>query len=89
MRPGDHGPTCFLDHLRRPRPTTPGSGGEIQLTDGLAALLDAGEVWGVEFEGELLDVGTLDGWLATNVRLAEELGRGYNPYAAVPGRVQA
>ena len=54
---------------------TPGSGGEIQLTDGIAGLLQTGEVWGLEFEGELLDVGTLDGWLTTNVRLARELGR--------------
>ena len=53
-----------------------GSGGEIQLTDGIATLIAEGEeVWGLEFEGELLDVGTLDGWLTTNVRLARELGR--------------
>ena len=50
--------------------TAPGAGGEIQLTDAIAALLDEGEVWGLEFEGELLDVGTPQGWLATNVRLA-------------------
>ncbi|MGA2282196.1 MAG: UTP--glucose-1-phosphate uridylyltransferase [Candidatus Dormibacteria bacterium] len=62
----------IFDALRR---TPPGEGGEIQLTDGIAGLLDAGEVWGLEFEGELLDVGTLDGWLTTNVRLARELGR--------------
>jgi UTP--glucose-1-phosphate uridylyltransferase len=54
----------------------PGAGGELQLTDGIAALLADGPVWGLEFEGELLDVGTPDGWLSTNVRLARELGRG-------------
>jgi UTP--glucose-1-phosphate uridylyltransferase len=52
------------------RDTKPGAGGEIQLTDGIAALLAAGEVHGVEFTGELLDVGTPAGWLATNARLA-------------------
>jgi UTP--glucose-1-phosphate uridylyltransferase len=52
------------------RTTRPGAGGEIQLTDGIGALLDAGSVYGVEFTGELLDVGTPAGWLATNARLA-------------------
>jgi UTP--glucose-1-phosphate uridylyltransferase len=52
------------------RGTKPGAGGEIQLTDGIAALLDSGPVYGVEFSGELLDVGTPAGWLATNARLA-------------------
>jgi len=50
--------------------TEPGALGEIQLTDGLAALAGSSELWGLEFEGELLDVGTPAGWLATNVRLA-------------------
>ena len=52
------------------RTTAPGALGEIQLTDGIAALLEHGDVWGVEFEGELLDVGTPAGWLQTNIRLA-------------------
>jgi UTP--glucose-1-phosphate uridylyltransferase len=57
----------IFDALRR---TTPGAGGEIQLTDGIGALLESGPVHGVEFTGELLDVGTPEGWLATNARLA-------------------
>lgn len=65
-------PGAIFDVLRR---TRPGSGGELQLTDGIAGLLASGEVWGLEFDGELLDVGTPEGWLATNVRLASELGR--------------
>jgi UTP--glucose-1-phosphate uridylyltransferase len=52
------------------RVTQPGAGGEIQLTDGIAALLEVGPVYGVEFSGNLLDVGTPAGWLATNARLA-------------------
>ncbi len=52
--------------------TKRGAGGEIQLTDGIAALLATGAVHGVEFTGELIDVGTPAGWLATNARLALE-----------------
>jgi UTP--glucose-1-phosphate uridylyltransferase len=54
------------------RDTQPGALGEIQLTDAIGKLLGSGEVWGVEFEGELLDVGTPAGWLATNLRLAKQ-----------------
>ena len=52
--------------------TRPGAGGEIQLTDGIAGALERGPVWGVEFEGELLDVGTPRGWLQTLVRTARD-----------------
>ena len=54
------------------RQTRPGALGEIQLTDAIGRLLGSGDVWGVEFEGELLDVGTPAGWLATNLRLARQ-----------------
>ena len=54
------------------RDTKPGALGEIQLTDAIGKLLGSGEVWGLEFEGELLDVGTPAGWLATNLRLAKQ-----------------
>ena len=54
------------------RDTQPGALGEIQLTDAISKLLASGEVWGLEFEGELLDVGTPAGWLATNLRLAQQ-----------------
>ncbi len=50
--------------------TTPGAGGEIQLTDGLRSALAAGPVVGVEYQGTLLDVGTLEGWIQTLVQLA-------------------
>ena len=59
----------IFETLRR---TAPGAGGEIQLTDGIGALIERGPVHGVEFSGELLDVGTPAGWLATNARLALE-----------------
>ncbi|MGA9776331.1 MAG: UTP--glucose-1-phosphate uridylyltransferase [Candidatus Dormiibacterota bacterium] len=48
---------------------TPGAGGEIQLTDAIGAVARAGRVVGVEFVGRLLDVGTLDSWLATNAAI--------------------
>ncbi len=57
------------------RDTQPGAGGEIQLTDGIGALVERGPVYGVEFSGELLDVGTPAGWLATNARLAADKPR--------------
>jgi UTP--glucose-1-phosphate uridylyltransferase len=52
--------------------TKPGAGGEIQLTDGIAGALADGPVWGLEFEGELLDVGTPEGWIKTLVRTARD-----------------
>jgi UTP--glucose-1-phosphate uridylyltransferase len=54
------------------RETRPGALGEIQLTDAITRMLQGGDIWGVEFDGELLDVGTPAGWLATNMRLARE-----------------
>jgi UTP--glucose-1-phosphate uridylyltransferase len=52
--------------------TRPGAGGEIQLTDGIAGALGDGPIWGLEFEGELLDVGTPEGWIKTLVRTARD-----------------
>ena len=54
------------------RETKPGAIGEIQLTDALVAMLNDREIWGLEFAGELADVGTPAGWLATNVRLGRD-----------------
>jgi UTP--glucose-1-phosphate uridylyltransferase len=50
--------------------TTPaGAGGEIQLTDAIRRLTGRGRVVGLEFSGRLLDVGTLESWLATNAEI--------------------
>jgi UTP--glucose-1-phosphate uridylyltransferase len=49
-----------------------GSGGEIQLTDGLQALMDEQEVYGYAFEGVRYDAGTPLGWLQASVELALE-----------------
>ena len=59
----------IFDALRQ---TRPGALGEVQLTDAIGALAHSGAVWGVEYEGALLDVGTPAGWLATNIRLARD-----------------
>jgi UTP--glucose-1-phosphate uridylyltransferase len=71
------------------RATTPGALGEIQLTDGIGRMLESGEVWGVEFEGELLDVGTPSGWLATNMRLARDHPEFRNAVASIDGTASA
>jgi UTP--glucose-1-phosphate uridylyltransferase len=52
--------------------TKPGAGGEIQLTDALVELLKTEEVYAVVIdEEEGFDVGTIETWLTTNLRLAQ------------------
>jgi len=67
------------------RETKPGALGEIQLTDAIGRLLESGVVWGLEFEGELLDVGTPAGWLATNLRLARQYPEFQAAVASIQG----
>ncbi|MGA8206488.1 MAG: UTP--glucose-1-phosphate uridylyltransferase [Candidatus Dormiibacterota bacterium] len=58
--------------------TAAGAGGEIQLTDAIRRVTARGRVVGLEFSGRLLDVGTLESWLATNAEIVwrdAELGR--------------
>jgi UTP--glucose-1-phosphate uridylyltransferase len=50
--------------------TRPGVGGEIQLTDGLAALAREGRLIGYEFEGERHDAGDRLGYLRANIAYA-------------------
>ncbi len=57
--------------------TGPGAGGEIQLTDAIRQVAKKGRVSGLEFAGQLLDVGTLESWLTTNAEIVwrdRELG---------------
>lgn len=58
-----------FDHLAAARP---GTGGEIQLTDALSLLAQSSEVYGVELKQRRHDIGSPEGWLATNLRLARE-----------------
>ncbi|HEX9550207.1 MAG TPA: UTP--glucose-1-phosphate uridylyltransferase GalU [Candidatus Limnocylindrales bacterium] len=50
--------------------TQRGSGGEIQLTDGIEALMAEQSVFAYEFEGIRYDAGTTMGWLKATVELA-------------------
>src|SRR6186997_1619252 len=50
--------------------TQRGSGGEIQLTDAIAALMEEQAVYAYEFEGTRYDAGTTIGWLQASVELA-------------------
>jgi len=49
---------------------TPGAGGEIQLTDAIAALIGRQPVSGFRFEGVRFDCGDRQGWLMANVAFA-------------------
>ena len=50
--------------------TAPGSGGEIQLTDAIAALLRRETIGAFPFEGTRYDCGSTEGFLAANIGLA-------------------
>ena len=50
--------------------TTPGAGGEIQLTDGIKALLSEQKVFGYTFEGKRFDAGDKFGMLQATVEFA-------------------
>jgi len=50
--------------------TTPGWGGEIQLTDGLKWLLQKQSIFGYQIQGDYYDTGTIPGWIQTTVAFA-------------------
>jgi len=63
--------------------TTPGAGGEIQLTDGIKALLKEEKVYGYTFEGKRFDAGDKFGMLQAMVEFAlkrEDLGPQFRAY---------
>ena len=47
--------------------TDPGAGGEIQLTDAIAADTTAAGLWGYQFEGERFDCGSKEGFLEATI----------------------
>jgi UTP--glucose-1-phosphate uridylyltransferase len=60
-----------------------GVGGEIQLTDGIAALLRREKVFAYRYEGKRYDCGSKEGFLEANVELALEhpqLGPGFRDF---------
>jgi UTP--glucose-1-phosphate uridylyltransferase len=48
----------------------PGAGGELQLTDALSVLAGRGNVYGLVLDSTRHDIGSPEGWLATNLRFA-------------------
>ncbi len=63
--------------------TTPGAGGEIQLTDGIKALLKEEKVFGYTFEGKRFDAGDKFGMLQATVEYAlkrPDLGPQFRAY---------
>ncbi len=63
--------------------TTPGAGGEIQLTDGLRALLKEEKIFGYTFEGKRFDAGDKSGMLQATVEFAlkrPDLGPQFRAY---------
>jgi UTP--glucose-1-phosphate uridylyltransferase len=50
--------------------TLPGSGGEIQITDGIKRLLKEQHVYALEFQGVRQDTGTPIGWLKAQLHFA-------------------
>jgi UTP--glucose-1-phosphate uridylyltransferase len=63
--------------------TKPGSGGEIQLTDGLKKLLESRPIYGYRFEGKRYDAGDKLGFLKATVEFAldrEDLGEEFRAY---------
>ena len=72
-------PGVFHEIAAQPR----GVGGEVQLTDGIAALLRREKVFAYRYEGRRYDCGSKDGFLEANVELAlrhPELGKGFRDY---------
>jgi UTP--glucose-1-phosphate uridylyltransferase len=65
--------------------TQAGSGGEIQLTDAIEALMEEQEVFSYAFEGTRHDAGTTMGWLKASVQLAlarDDIGVEFRDYLA-------
>ena len=63
--------------------TTPGAGGEIQLTDGILALVKEEKVFGYTFEGKRFDAGDKFGMLQATVEFAlkrSDLGPQFREY---------
>ncbi|MGD9298503.1 MAG: UTP--glucose-1-phosphate uridylyltransferase, partial [Thiohalocapsa sp.] len=72
-------PTIF-DKLEQ---TRPGAGGEIQLTDAIAALLQDEPVVAYPFAGKRYDCGSKEGYLEATVEYAlshAELGASFRDY---------
>ena len=70
----------IVHHLQQVKP---GSGGEIQLTDAIAALVGEEDVFAYEFEGRRYDCGSKLGYLQANLQYAlkhPEVGASFRKY---------
>jgi UTP--glucose-1-phosphate uridylyltransferase len=80
----------IFHHLRRVRP---GAGGEIQLTDGIAALLDDEPILAYAFKGTRYDCGSKLGYVQATVEYGlrhPEVSRGFREYLkALTARLDA
>lgn len=69
--------------FRQLQSTPKGAGGEIQLTDAIAALMQEEQVYCLEFKGKRYDCGSKTGYLQANIEYAlehPELGRDFAGY---------
>jgi UTP--glucose-1-phosphate uridylyltransferase len=67
---------------------TPGAGGEIQLTDGIAALMAESDLWAYEFTGTRYDCGSKLGYVKATIAYAykhAEIGREFSEFMAGGG----
>jgi UTP--glucose-1-phosphate uridylyltransferase len=72
-------PAVFEKIRKQPR----GSGGEIQLTDGIAQIIASEGVHAYRYEGKRFDCGSKEGFLEATVEFAlehPEVGRGFREY---------
>ena len=65
------------------RQQTSGAGGEIQLTDGIAGLMQSEAVYALQYQGKRYDCGSKEGFLEATVELAlahPEVGENFREY---------
>ncbi len=59
----------IFEHLRH---TQKGAGNEIQLTDGIASMLQSRKVFGCDYEGVRYDCGSKEGFFRANIALGQK-----------------
>ncbi len=71
------------------RTCSPGAGGEIQLTDGIASLLQEEPVLAYQFKGTRYDCGSKLGYLQATIALGAQTSRGGQGIHRLPGDSKA
>jgi UTP--glucose-1-phosphate uridylyltransferase len=70
----------IFDEIRN---QTPGAGGEIQLTDAIARLMQSERVYAYQYKGKRYDCGSKEGFLEATVELAlqhPQMGAAFRSY---------